>query len=251
MSGVGTTEKNVTAAFVVRGGVEVPIKSAFVLRAGVEVPIDWFTLDDAPPATTGFIAATHRYMTTDHTFTVPAGVLATDRMIVGLADADSSATPSITGCTAIVGPTDVGTMQGLVFSGTGYKAGDTVTVAGTGIDPSAVVAAWYRGVTSVGTPTSAVRSASGTTLTAPDPADDATGDLIVSIFLEKSGANTVFTAPAVAGVTNRAFEPWASSATGLPSAWIGDYSAPGSAKTITYLKASANGLASQVRLRLT
>lgn len=203
------------------------------------------------PTANGFIGAAGLYVSTSSaTLTVPAGVQPGDRMILGLTNADASSVPTVAGASSILGPTDVGSMQALVFSGTGYTAGDTIAIGGSGLIPSALVAGWYRGVSSVGTPTSSARASSVTTLTAPDPADDATGDLIVALFLEKSGANADFTAPAVAGVTNRAWTPWVSAATGIPSAWLGDYSAPGAAKTITYPKASSNGLASQVRLRL-
>jgi hypothetical protein len=179
-------------------------------------------------------------------FVVPAGVVSTDLMVLGITNADATASFGIPGATAIVGPTDTGSMQGVVLTGTGYTASDTVVFTGTtsAMIPSTFVAAWYRGAGTVGTPTSATKGGTVTTLIASDITGESATARRVVVFLEKSGSNVSSTAPTVTGVTNRAWEPWASSAAGQPSSWIGDYAeAPSEAKTITYPQSSANGLA--------
>jgi hypothetical protein len=184
-------------------------------------------------------------------FVVPAGVVSTDLMVLGITNADATASFGIPGATAIVGPTDTGSMQGVVLTGTGYTASDTVVFTGTtsAMIPSTFVAAWYRGAGTVGTPTSATKGGTVTTLIASDITGESATARRVVVFLEKSGSNVSSTAPTVTGVTNRAWEPWASSAAGQPSSWIGDYAeAPSEAKTITFPQSSANGLAVQVAL---
>lgn len=180
---------------------------------------------------------------------VPSGVTPTDRCTLVLCNANAAATiTAVTGCAAVVGPTDSGTQQATVYTGTGHTAGGTLTITGTGLNPSAVAVVWHRGRTH-GTPASATRGASAATITAPAAPGAVTGDLVLVLVAEKSGANTDQLPPSVPGVTLRAWAAWPTGgATGMTSAYIGEYAGAGTARTATYLRSSANALAAQVRL---
>lgn len=182
---------------------------------------------------------------------IPSGVESSDVCVLMMCNSNSAATiTSVTGCSALLSPTDTGSMQAAIYSGTGHTAGGTVTVAGTNFNPSAVTAVWYRGLSLGSLATPATRGGTVFTSTA-SAAPGATGtNRILVMVAEKSGSNTDNIAPVVPSVTQRAWAPWNSSATGMPSAYIGEYTAPGGSKTATYLRSSANGLATQVRLFL-
>lgn len=221
---------------------------------------DGTTLRALPLATTtqpvvakGFVAAYSTETLPDSqpplAIPVPAGVQPGDTCVMVVTAANAAHTLTVAGMSVTGGV--MGSGASWIATGTGHSAGGTVTLGGTLAAPFAVAAAWYRGVTSLGTLATATRPSSPTsaTVTAPASADAQAGDLIVVAYAEKSGANADKLPPAVPGVTKRGWSPWSSSGVGLPSAWIGDYSAPATARTATYLRSSANGRGLQIRLR--
>lgn len=219
-------------------------------------PYRWDGSAETPCFTTAdpFIGATNAShpsagSSTGINLTIPTGIVSTDRCALVLCNANSAATiTSVTGCSPLLAATDTGTMQAAIYGGTGHTAGGTLAIVGTNLNPSAVAVVWHRGRVHDVLATPATRGASSTTIAAAAAPNAVSGDLVLVLVAEKSGANTDNLAPVVSGVTQRSWAPWNGSGTGLPSAYIGEYVAPASSKTATYLRASANALATQVRL---
>lgn len=207
----------------------------------------------APPAT-GFIAASTTTNTgspgTSQPLTVPAGTLATDLVIAAVTFANSAATISDTaGFTARQAVTIFGTAASWLGTRTGLVGGDTVTIVGTNLGTARWALLTYRGYNYGATATPTSRGASSTALTAPN----ATGTgLHVVVGWEKSGGNAATGAPAPtvsgAAVNERAWVPWQSNATGMPSLYLADYTGTPSSRTLAYPIASANGRGTQIRL---